>query len=254
MSLNATALAPAGGAELYTAACQLREALRGRALLLVEDRTDIAEAAEADGVVLSQRGACARRRRAPGCPGTHARLARACISACHSRYWARRPCAARWLLDDAACLVGYFCPSHTGYACPTMGMRRRRADGGGRAHAAKRGAGRPPGRLRNGGWGRRRRRREPRDPGRRAPPPPEGEGGRRGCGAQQERRLPRGLRRPVHERQAQPASRMRAARPGTGCSGCTADAVLRSQRARCENRAHSCKSPSMAAGREATQG
>ncbi len=85
-------------------------------------------------------------------------------------------------------------------------------------------------------------------------PPPEGEGGRRGCGAQQERRLPRGLRRPVHERQAQPASRMRAARPGTGCSGCTADAVLRSQRARCENRAHSCKSPSMAAGREATQG
>lgn len=171
MSLNATALAPAGGAELYTAACQLREALRGRALLLVEDRTDIAEAAEADGVVLSQRGARARRRRAPGCPGTHARLARACISACHSRYWAQRSCAAQWLLDDAACLVGYFCPSHTGYACPTMGMRRRRADGGGRAHAAKRGAGRPPGRLRNGGWGRRRRRREPRDPGRRAPPP-----------------------------------------------------------------------------------
>ena len=48
----------AGGAELYDAACQLREALRGRAILLIEDRTDIVDAAEADGVVLSQRGAC----------------------------------------------------------------------------------------------------------------------------------------------------------------------------------------------------
>ena len=46
----------AGGAELYDAACRLREALRGRAILLIEDRTDIVDAAEADGVVLSQRG------------------------------------------------------------------------------------------------------------------------------------------------------------------------------------------------------
>ncbi|KAK9834814.1 hypothetical protein WJX81_000733 [Elliptochloris bilobata] len=45
-----------GGAELYEAACQLREVLRGRAVLLIEDRTDIVDAAEADGVVLSQRG------------------------------------------------------------------------------------------------------------------------------------------------------------------------------------------------------
>ena len=47
----------AGGAELYEAACQLREVLRGRAMLLIEDRTDIVDAAEADGVVISQRGA-----------------------------------------------------------------------------------------------------------------------------------------------------------------------------------------------------
>lgn len=46
-----------GGSILYDAACHLRELLRGRAALLVVDRTDIVDAAEADGVLLSPRGA-----------------------------------------------------------------------------------------------------------------------------------------------------------------------------------------------------
>lgn len=45
-----------GGAQLYEAAIKLREALRGRAALLVVDRTDIVDAAEADGVLLSPQG------------------------------------------------------------------------------------------------------------------------------------------------------------------------------------------------------
>ena len=40
----------------YEAACALREALRGRAVLLLVDRTDIATAAEADGVLLTDFG------------------------------------------------------------------------------------------------------------------------------------------------------------------------------------------------------
>jgi thiamine monophosphate synthase len=46
-----------GGSVLYDAACHLRELLRGRAALLIVDRTDIVDAAEADGVLLSPRGA-----------------------------------------------------------------------------------------------------------------------------------------------------------------------------------------------------
>ena len=44
------------GAALYEAAGKLKGQLRGRAVLLVADRTDIADAAEADGVVLSSKG------------------------------------------------------------------------------------------------------------------------------------------------------------------------------------------------------
>ena len=44
------------GAALYEAACKLKAQLRGRAVLLIADRTDIADAAEADGVVLSSKG------------------------------------------------------------------------------------------------------------------------------------------------------------------------------------------------------
>ena len=40
----------------YEAACLLKETLRGRAALLLVDRTDIATAAEADGVLLSDQG------------------------------------------------------------------------------------------------------------------------------------------------------------------------------------------------------
>eukprot|EP00884_Botryococcus_braunii_P002008 jgi/Botrbrau1/11808/Bobra.0224s0011.1 len=45
-----------GGGGLYEAAIALKGVLRGRAILLVEDRTDIATAAEADGVILSPTG------------------------------------------------------------------------------------------------------------------------------------------------------------------------------------------------------
>ena len=58
--LNAC-LGMAGGAELYEAAVLLKDLLRGRGILLIEDRTDIVGAAEADGVVLSRQGeACCR--------------------------------------------------------------------------------------------------------------------------------------------------------------------------------------------------
>lgn len=45
-----------GGGGLYDAAIAVKEILRGRSILLVEDRTDIATAAEADGVILSTTG------------------------------------------------------------------------------------------------------------------------------------------------------------------------------------------------------
>ncbi len=43
-----------GGAQLYEAAVLMKDILRGRAALLIQDRTDIVAAAEADGVVLDQ--------------------------------------------------------------------------------------------------------------------------------------------------------------------------------------------------------
>ena len=43
----------AGAGPLYETACALRSSLRGRALLLVADRPDVAAAADADGVLLS---------------------------------------------------------------------------------------------------------------------------------------------------------------------------------------------------------
>lgn len=45
-----------GGAKLYDAACTLKATLRGRAELLVAERVDIAAAAGADGVLLSDEG------------------------------------------------------------------------------------------------------------------------------------------------------------------------------------------------------
>lgn len=44
------------GAKLYDAALQLKGLLRGRALLLVRDRADMASAAEADGLLISSGG------------------------------------------------------------------------------------------------------------------------------------------------------------------------------------------------------
>mmetsp|Transcript_35342 Transcript_35342/g.89478 ORF Transcript_35342/g.89478 Transcript_35342/m.89478 type:complete len:1026 (-) Transcript_35342:222-3299(-) len=46
----------AGGSALYEAAVKLKELLRGRAALLVVDRMDIAQAADADGVLLTSQG------------------------------------------------------------------------------------------------------------------------------------------------------------------------------------------------------
>jgi thiamine monophosphate synthase len=48
--------AEAGANVLYEAAVRLKEVLRGRAALLLVDRTDITLAAEADGVLLSDKG------------------------------------------------------------------------------------------------------------------------------------------------------------------------------------------------------
>ncbi len=41
---------------LYEAAVKLKELLRGRAALLLVDRTDIVQASDADGVLLSDKG------------------------------------------------------------------------------------------------------------------------------------------------------------------------------------------------------
>lgn len=54
--LEAGADGPAGGAKLYEAARDLKALLRGRAQLLVSERVDIAAAAGADGVLLSDQG------------------------------------------------------------------------------------------------------------------------------------------------------------------------------------------------------
>jgi thiamine monophosphate synthase len=52
----------AGSSRLYDAAVKLKELLSGRAALLVADRLDIAQAAEANGVLLSDTGTCAQQR------------------------------------------------------------------------------------------------------------------------------------------------------------------------------------------------
>ena len=44
------------GASLYEAASIVKELLRGRATLLVSDRIDIVDAADADGVLLTSKG------------------------------------------------------------------------------------------------------------------------------------------------------------------------------------------------------
>lgn len=43
-------------AALYEAAIKLKGQLRGRAMLLIADRTDIVDASEADGVIVGQKG------------------------------------------------------------------------------------------------------------------------------------------------------------------------------------------------------
>lgn len=54
--VNQQMLFNTGGAQLYEAAVVMKDVLRGRAALLIQDRTDIVAAAEADGVVLSSQG------------------------------------------------------------------------------------------------------------------------------------------------------------------------------------------------------
>lgn len=44
--------------DTFAAAVKLRELLRDRAALLIVDRTDLAVAAEADGVMLTAQGLC----------------------------------------------------------------------------------------------------------------------------------------------------------------------------------------------------
>lgn len=47
-----------GASALYEAAVKLKSLVSGRAVLLVVDRVDIAQAAEADGVMLTESGVC----------------------------------------------------------------------------------------------------------------------------------------------------------------------------------------------------
>lgn len=46
----------AGGADLFKAAAKVKEIVRGRVPVLLEDRTDIVSATQVDGVVLTERG------------------------------------------------------------------------------------------------------------------------------------------------------------------------------------------------------
>ena len=47
-----------GGADLFNAAAQVKETVRGRAVVLVQDRADIATACQLDGVMLTPEGPC----------------------------------------------------------------------------------------------------------------------------------------------------------------------------------------------------
>ena len=61
ISAGATALvvrdSSTGGADLFKATAQLKGAVRSRVAVLLEDRTDIVSATDADGVVLTSQGA-----------------------------------------------------------------------------------------------------------------------------------------------------------------------------------------------------
>lgn len=61
ISAGATALvvrdSSTGGADLFKATAQLKDVVRGRVAVLLEDRTDIVAATDADGVVLTSQGA-----------------------------------------------------------------------------------------------------------------------------------------------------------------------------------------------------
>ena len=61
ISAGATALvvrdSSTGGADLFKATVQLKGAVRSRVAVLLEDRTDIVSATDADGVVLTSQGA-----------------------------------------------------------------------------------------------------------------------------------------------------------------------------------------------------
>lgn len=48
--------ASSGAGDLYDAALRLQDVIRGRASLIIEDRTDIANAVDADGILLTSRG------------------------------------------------------------------------------------------------------------------------------------------------------------------------------------------------------
>jgi hypothetical protein len=66
----------AGGADLFNAAAHVKEVVRGRAVVLIEDRTDIATACQLDGVMLTPQGtsiACIPhlRNRFENGPGSH---------------------------------------------------------------------------------------------------------------------------------------------------------------------------------------
>jgi hypothetical protein len=69
-----------GSTTLYEAAVKLRAMLRSRAALLVMDRVDIAQAAEADGVLLTEQGEGSWRRPAACAVRDHCKIHPA---ACH---------------------------------------------------------------------------------------------------------------------------------------------------------------------------
>ena len=62
ISAGATAMvvrdSSTGGADLFKATAQLKDAVRNRVAVLLEDRTDIVSATDAAGVVLTSQGAC----------------------------------------------------------------------------------------------------------------------------------------------------------------------------------------------------
>ena len=93
-----------GSGELYEAAVRLKELLRGRAALLVADRTDIVDVVGADGALLSPDGlpTVVAKRMLQVCAPAAAAAARTAVCLAVASACRRRRCSRTWCMHAAA--------------------------------------------------------------------------------------------------------------------------------------------------------